>query len=47
MARHVARHDLVVNVVRRHFRPEFLNRVDEIIVFHRLQRDQMAAIVDI
>jgi ATP-dependent Clp protease ATP-binding subunit ClpB len=33
--------------VRSHFRPEFLNRVDEIILFHRLQRDQMGAIVDI
>jgi ATP-dependent Clp protease ATP-binding subunit ClpB len=40
-------YDLVMDVVRRHFRPEFLNRVDEIIVFHRLQRDQMASIVDI
>lgn len=40
-------YELVMGVVRRHFRPEFLNRVDEIIVFHRLQRDQMAAIVDI
>ncbi len=40
-------YDLVMDVVRKHFRPEFLNRVDEIIVFHRLQRDQMAAIVDI
>ncbi|MGE3067067.1 MAG: ATP-dependent chaperone ClpB [Hyphomicrobiaceae bacterium] len=29
------------------FRPEFLNRIDEIILFHRLQRDQMASIVDI
>jgi ATP-dependent Clp protease ATP-binding subunit ClpB len=34
-------------VVRSHFRPEFLNRVDEIILFHRLKRDQMATIVDI
>jgi len=34
-------------VVRSHFRPEFLNRVDEIILFHRLRRDNMAAIVDI
>jgi ATP-dependent Clp protease ATP-binding subunit ClpB len=39
--------DLVMSVVRGHFRPEFLNRVDEIILFHRLQRDQMASIVDI
>jgi ATP-dependent Clp protease ATP-binding subunit ClpB len=37
----------VMQVVRGHFRPEFLNRVDEIIVFHRLKREQMAAIVDI
>ena len=33
--------------VRTKFRPEFLNRIDEIILFHRLRRDQMAAIVDI
>ncbi len=39
--------DEVMNVVRGHFRPEFLNRVDEIILFHRLRRDNMAAIVDI
>ncbi len=31
----------------RRFRPEFLNRVDEIILFHRLQREQMGRIVDI
>jgi ATP-dependent Clp protease ATP-binding subunit ClpB len=29
------------------FRPEFLNRIDEIILFHRLKREQMAVIVDI
>ncbi|WP_321501272.1 ATP-dependent chaperone ClpB [Breoghania sp.] len=37
----------VMGVVRGHFRPEFLNRLDEIILFHRLQRAQMSAIVDI
>ncbi len=37
----------VMGVVRSHFRPEFLNRVDEIILFHRLRRENMAAIVDI
>ena len=37
----------VMGVVRGHFRPEFLNRVDEIILFHRLRREDMAAIVDI
>ena len=34
-------------VVRTHFRPEFLNRLDEIILFHRLQREEMGKIVDI
>ena len=33
--------------VKTKFRPEFLNRIDEIILFHRLKREQMAAIVDI
>ena len=37
----------VMNAVRAHFRPEFLNRVDEIILFHRLKREDMGAIVDI
>ena len=39
--------DQVMDVVRSHFRPEFLNRVDEIILFHRLKRGEMGAIVDI
>ena len=39
--------DEVMSVVRGHFRPEFLNRVDEIVLFHRLQREDMGAIVDI
>jgi ATP-dependent Clp protease ATP-binding subunit ClpB len=39
--------DLVMASVRAHFRPEFLNRLDEIILFHRLKRENMAAIVDI
>ena len=37
----------VMAVVRAHFRPEFLNRLDEIILFHRLKKEQMGAIVDI
>jgi ATP-dependent Clp protease ATP-binding subunit ClpB len=40
-------HDEVMSVVRGHFRPEFLNRIDEIILFHRLARQDMGAIVDI
>ena len=39
--------DQVMGEVRASFRPEFLNRVDEIILFHRLQRENMGAIVDI
>jgi ATP-dependent Clp protease ATP-binding subunit ClpB len=39
--------DQVMSVVRSAFRPEFLNRVDEIILFHRLQRGEMSHIVDI
>ncbi|MBB3976693.1 ATP-dependent Clp protease ATP-binding subunit ClpB [Rhizobium azooxidifex] len=39
--------DEVMAVVRGHFRPEFLNRVDEIILFHRLRRQEMGAIVEI
>ncbi|HRO49858.1 MAG TPA: ATP-dependent chaperone ClpB [Hyphomicrobium sp.] len=38
---------LVMDAVRRHFRPEFINRIDEIVVFHRLRREAMASIVDI
>jgi len=37
----------VMDVVRRHFRPEFLNRIDEIILFKRLGREQMDSIVRI
>src|SRR6478672_2334826 len=37
----------VMAELRSKFRPEFLNRIDEIILFHRLKREQMAAIVDI
>ncbi|WP_407049614.1 ATP-dependent chaperone ClpB [Methyloraptor flagellatus] len=37
----------VMTVVRGHFRPEFLNRLDEIILFHRLKRTEMGAIVEI
>ncbi len=36
-----------MDALRAHFRPEFLNRLDEIIVFHALTREQMRAIIDI
>ena len=37
----------IMDIVRAAFRPEFLNRLDEIILFHRLSRENMDAIVDI
>jgi len=37
----------VMEIVRGHFRPEFLNRLDEIILFHRLSQEHMGPIVDI
>lgn len=37
----------VMDAVRAHFRPEFLNRLDDILLFRRLSREQMGAIVDI
>ena len=37
----------VLNEVHQHFRPEFLNRLDDIVVFHSLQKSQLTRIVDI
>jgi ATP-dependent Clp protease ATP-binding subunit ClpB len=37
----------VLEALREHFRPEFLNRIDEIIVFHALTREEMRHIIDI
>jgi ATP-dependent Clp protease ATP-binding subunit ClpB len=37
----------VLDELRQHFRPEFLNRVDEIVVFHKLSEDELKAIVEI
>lgn len=37
----------VLDVVQQHFRPEFINRVDEIVVFHALRKEQIRAIADI
>ena len=38
--------DAVNRVLQNHFRPEFLNRIDEIVVFHPLTRDQLTEVVD-
>jgi ATP-dependent Clp protease ATP-binding subunit ClpB len=37
----------VMEALRFHFKPEFLNRVDDIIIFHRLSRDHLRRIVDL
>lgn len=37
----------VLGLMKQHFRPEFLNRVDETVVFHALDKEQLVAIVDI
>jgi ATP-dependent Clp protease ATP-binding subunit ClpB len=39
--------EAVMHVVTQHFRPEFINRVDDIVVFHSLGREQIRSIVDI
>jgi ATP-dependent Clp protease ATP-binding subunit ClpB len=37
----------VTQVLQEHFKPEFLNRIDDIVIFHRLSRDQISQIVDV
>ena len=39
--------EAVTLVLREHFKPEFLNRVDEIVIFHTLSREQIAQIIDV
>ncbi len=39
--------EAVMNALRSHFKPEFLNRVDNVVIFHSLDREHIAAIVDI
>jgi ATP-dependent Clp protease ATP-binding subunit ClpB len=39
--------DGVLNALRSHFRPEFLNRIDEIVIFHRLEKEQLHEILAI
>ncbi|MGH3688284.1 MAG: ATP-dependent chaperone ClpB [Pseudonocardiaceae bacterium] len=41
------RTDAVLGVVRRHFKPEFLNRLDDLVVFHGLSTEELTSIVDI
>jgi ATP-dependent Clp protease ATP-binding subunit ClpB len=44
---HEARERLVMDALRQHFRPEFLNRIDDIIIFDRLTEDELKKIVEI
>ncbi len=44
---HAADRDQIMGILERHFRPEFLNRVDEIIVFHSLTKEDLREIVKI
>jgi ATP-dependent Clp protease ATP-binding subunit ClpB len=44
---HAAMEELVKVELKKHFRPEFLNRVDDIIIFHSLDEQQLASIVDV
>jgi ATP-dependent Clp protease ATP-binding subunit ClpB len=39
--------DQVMRALNQHFRPEFLNRIDEVVIFHSLTREHLAQIVDI
>jgi ATP-dependent Clp protease ATP-binding subunit ClpB len=39
--------EAVTQVLREHFKPEFLNRIDDIVIFHRLSREQIALIIDV
>ncbi|MGH3439992.1 MAG: AAA family ATPase, partial [Sciscionella sp.] len=41
------RHDAVMTVVRQHFKPEFLNRLDDVVVFRSLATEELTSIVDI
>jgi ATP-dependent Clp protease ATP-binding subunit ClpB len=42
-----ARERLVMDALRQHFRPEFLNRIDDIIIFDRLSEEELKKIVEI
>ncbi len=44
---HEATRDEITQVLQAHFRPEFLNRVDEIVIFHALRKEHLGGIVDI
>jgi ATP-dependent Clp protease ATP-binding subunit ClpB len=47
LANQLAKRDAVMAVVRQAFKPEFLNRLDEVVMFDALTRDELAHIVDL
>ena len=44
---HIVTRDEITQVLQDHFRPEFLNRIDEIVIFHPLSKEDLTSIVDI
>jgi ATP-dependent Clp protease ATP-binding subunit ClpB len=42
-----AARDAVLDILRDHFKPEFLNRIDDIVIFHQLSRDEIKSIIDV
>jgi ATP-dependent Clp protease ATP-binding subunit ClpB len=44
---HTVTRDEITRVMQNHFRPEFLNRIDEMVIFHPLGREHLSGIVDI
>jgi len=40
-------HEAVTQVLHEHFKPEFLNRIDDIVIFHRLSREEITKIIDV
>lgn len=44
---YTAMKEVVLGVVSQHFRPEFINRIDDLVVFHALQKEQISAITEI
>ena len=42
-----AKHDQVLGAIRAHFKPEFLNRLDDIVIFHALEHEHLKSIVDV
>jgi ATP-dependent Clp protease ATP-binding subunit ClpB len=42
-----AAREMVIEILREHFKPEFLNRIDDTVVFHQLSREEIVKIIDV